>query len=176
MSQALTPPFLLASGLLLVAGIAKLRTPAGAAGALVTLGILWAGGRVGRLMVRAVAVGELGLGAVCLLHPGPVVALALAGLYLGFAATGGALVRRRASCGCFGDRDVAASALQVWMSLALAVVVALAASAGTHGAPWLLSRPPATAAVLMVGLVGAVYAAALAYTELARAWFAWSER
>ncbi len=176
MSQALTPPFLLASGLLMVAGMAKLRTPSAAAGALVALGIPVAGARVGRVAVRGFAVAELGLGTLCLLEPGRIATLTLAGLYLSFAAITLALSRRRASCGCFGDRDLAASATHTWLSLALAAVVAVAAVTGTRGAAWLLARPPASCLVLVVGLAGAVYAAALAYTELPRAWSAWSTR
>ena len=101
MSQALTPPFLVAALVLCVAGVAKLRAPRRAMGAL--------------------AVGEVALGAACLVQPTRPEALALAVVYMSFTAVAVVLRRRRLSCGCFGEHDFPVS---------LAHVIAMIASAG----------------------------------------------
>lgn len=173
MSQALTPPFLLAAGLLVVAGLAKLRAPASAAAALVVLGAPARRLRATRLAARCLGAGEVGLGMLAVVHPSRPVAAALAGAYAGFSAVSLALARRQAACGCFGGTEAPASSLQVALSLALAVAAALAAVRLPHGLPWLATRAGAPAAVLLVGLAGALYGGVLAYTEAPRAWAAW---
>ena len=54
--------------------------------------------------------------------------------------------------------------------------VALAAARGGArvGSGGCSSQPPATAAVLAVGIAGAAYATVLVYTGLPRPWAAWS--
>lgn len=177
MAQALTPPFLLACVLLVVAGAGKLRSPTAAAAAVAVLGV---GPRLGergrRLLVRALALAEIALGAAGALHPSPAPALALACVYVTFALITLRLGRRRASCGCFGQEGAPASAGQSVLSLSLALVAGLGAVSAPRGLPWLLARPVPSAAILLIGLAGAVVAAALTYTELPRAWAAWGAR
>lgn len=87
-----------------------------------------------------------------------------------------ALARRHAACGCFGESESPASVAQAILSLALALVaLAAAAVALPHGLGWVLGRAPVPAATLLLGTAGAAYGAVLAYTEVPRAWAAWSE-
>lgn len=169
MSAALAPPFVVAALLLCVAGGLKLRSPGPAAGALRVLGLPGAA-----WMVRVVAAGELALGAVCALHPSRGSAAALAGAYVAFAGIAAALVRRRAACGCFGDGDLPATASHSIATAALGAVGAAAAVTGPRGLGWILGRPAATAAVLVFGIAGALYATVIIYTQLPTAWAAWS--
>ncbi len=164
MSPALAPPFLVSALVLCVAGLAKLRAPETAAG---TLGLpTW--------IVRALAAGELALGAVCALHPTRAVAGGLAVVYTLFAIVAVVLMRRRVACGCFGDDDLPVSRAHVAASALLAAMAAAAALTTPRGISWVASQPGVTGAVLMVGVAGAAYAMVLVYTAVPRAWAAWS--
>ena len=154
MSAALAPPFLVASLLLCVSGALKLRS-SGAA-------------------MRALGAGEVALGAVCAVHPTPGLSVALAAVYALFAVVAVVLMRRRLACGCFGENDFPVSAGHSIASALLATLVLAAAVAGPRGLGWVFARPPATAAVLLIGIAGAVYGVVLVYTVVPRAWAAWS--
>jgi hypothetical protein len=172
MRAALTPPFIAAALVLCVAGVAKLRAPAAAVRALSVLGV-----GIGSGGVRAFAAFELALGGWCIAAPSPGAAALLGAVYAGFAGVALPLARRRASCGCFGESDAPASALQSLLSLAFAVVGACGALLSTpHGAGWVLDRGPGPAAVLAAGIAGCAYAIVVAYTDLPVAWAAWSAR
>jgi Methylamine utilisation protein MauE len=175
MADALTPPLLVAGAVLIVAAVAKLRAPAGAAGALVTLGVPVRGGRA-RGLVRLFAIGELGLGVWGFVTPSRAAYGLMAALYAGFAVITLVLARRRASCGCFGADGPPASATQSLLNSVLALVALLAALVGAHGTSWLLDLPGWHAVVLALGLAASVYAAVLAYTVVPTAWAAWSGR
>jgi hypothetical protein len=84
------------------------------------------------------------------------------------------LAGRRASCGCFGEDQTPVSAGHWIASLVLGAVALGAAVAGSHGLGWVLGRPASTAAVLLLGIAGALYATVLVYTAVPRAWSAWS--
>jgi hypothetical protein len=176
MADALTPPLLVASAVLMVAAVAKLWAPAGAAGALVTLGVPVRRAAARLVAVRAFAVGELGLGIWVVLWPSRVACGVIAALYGAFAVITLLLARRRAACGCFGAEGPPASAAQSVVSSALALVALVAAVAGVHGAGWVLDLPLGRAAVLAVALAGATYGAVIAYTVAPVAWHAWSGR
>jgi hypothetical protein len=163
-SEALAPPFLVASLVLCVAGLAKLRAPATAAAAL----------GVGSWPIRALATGEVALGAACALHPTRALAVALAGVYATFAIVAVVLKRRRAACGCFGDNDLPVSQAHVVASELLGALAAAAVAASPRGLPWLAGQPAWTAGALAAGIAAAVYATVLVYTALPRAWSAWS--
>ncbi len=169
MEEVLTPPLAVAALVLCAAGLAKLRSPAGAVAALRRLGA-----PASAILVRAVALLEVGLGLWCLAWPSVACAAGLAFVYAGFSGLGLLLARRRSPCGCFGESQEPASGAQSLLSAALATVAALAAIQGAHGLPWVVGRPAATAAALMVALAGAVYATVIAYTELPLAWSAWA--
>jgi hypothetical protein len=170
MNEALTVPFATAAVVLCIAGLAKLRSPASAVRALVVLGLPARAG-----VVRALAVGEVIVGAACVLHPAALTAGAMACLYATFCAVSFALVRQGGSCGCFGD-ETSASLLQSGLSATLTGLALIAAVAPPHGVGWLLTRPPAFLIVIAFAVAGSAYAAVLAYTELPRAWGAWGAR
>ncbi|HKO28061.1 MAG TPA: MauE/DoxX family redox-associated membrane protein [Solirubrobacteraceae bacterium] len=164
MTEALAPPFLVASLVLCVAGLAKLRAPSTAAAAI--------GTRPG--VIRALALGELALGLACVAHPTRVLAVALALLYGLFAIVAVLLRRRRVACGCFGDDDLPVSQAHVIASELLCALAAAAAFASPRGAGWLAGQPVATSVVLAVGIAASVYATLLVYVRLPAAWIAWS--
>lgn len=165
MSEALAPPFLVASLVLCIAGVSKLRAPETAAAA---LGLQpW--------MVRVLAAGELVLGAVCALHPTRAGAVVLALVYSVFAAVAVRLRRRRVACGCFGDNGLPVSLAHVIASeLMAAMAAAVALSTTPHGLGWLASQAGLRGGALVVGVAGAAYAVVLVYTAVPRAWSAWS--
>lgn len=170
MSEALTVPFATAALVLCIAGLAKLRSPGSAVRALDVIGLPPRAG-----LVRAGAVGELAVGLACLVHPAAVTAGAMAALYAAFCAVSLVLVREGSSCGCFGAESPA-SLLQTAISAGLAAIALTAAVMGPHGTGWLFTRPLTLGFVLLLGLATSVYAIVLAYTELPRAWGAWSAR
>jgi hypothetical protein len=160
-AEVLAGPLAIAALVVGIAGVAKLRAPATAAGALMTLGVPG-----GQRLVRALAASEVLMAGWCLGWPGrwPAVALALA--YGGFAGVAVALARRRAACGCFGGAgEGPVSAVHMWLSAALGAVCLAAAV-----------RPAARvqSVTVAIGVAGAAYAIVLAYTELPAAWRAWS--
>ena len=163
MSAALAPPFILAAVVLVVAGVGKLRAPAVAAAAL----------GIGPWAVRGLAVGEVGLGAACLLAPGPALAVALALVYALFAGVAAVLTHRHVACGCFGEKDFPVSAGHVITSALLGALVLAAAIAGPRGLGWALGLGAPQAAVVLIGIAGAAYAVVLVYTVVPRAWGAW---
>lgn len=129
----------LGAGLLVPAGIAKLRDPAAAVEAL-----RWRGGRAHGL-VRGIGVGELVLAAaVLVLGTRPLLA-ALAAVYAAFAVVALRQRRRGASCGCFGASTAPTSAVHVAFNAVLAAAAGLAASAAGPfarlGAPAHLDLP-----------------------------------
>jgi len=167
-ADALTAPLAVAALVLVVAGVAKLRAPAPAAGALRELGLPAAAPAI-----RAFAVGEIALGMWALVDPSSAPAIALACCYAAFAGLALLLAARRASCGCFGEDEFPASRFQALLSAVLAVACAAAAVWPPSG---LLDRPAGQAAVLVVGIAASAYATVLAYTQLPAAWSAWSAR
>ncbi len=171
MAQALSAPFLVTALVLCAAGVAKLRSPTGAARALAVAGL-----PAGVGLVRAFAGGELALGTWSLLHPSPRSAAGVASVYAGFCVLALVLARRRAACGCFGDGDAPASVVHSVLSGTLGLVAVAAAIAQAHGIGWILGSGVARAGVLTVGIAGSAYAIVLAYTHLPQAWSAWSPR
>lgn len=171
MTSVLSGPFLAAAGVLCVSGVAKLRSPGPARQALVLLGLPSRRG-----LVRGLAAAELGLGAAGLTAPGTVTGLLVALAYATFAVVAARLAALRASCGCFGESQGAASPVQSWLSAALAALALAAAAWPPHGVGWVLGRPAAQALTLAVGAAGCVYGLVVAYTQLPGAWRAWGTR
>ncbi|MGN6871348.1 MAG: MauE/DoxX family redox-associated membrane protein [Solirubrobacteraceae bacterium] len=164
MTQALAPPLLVAALLLCVAGGLKLRSPGRAAAAL----------QVSPWTVRGLACGEVALGAGCALFPSRPLAAALAVVYGLFSLVAVVLMRRGVPCGCFGDNDLPVSLAHVIASGLLSALALGAALTGPRGLDWLLDRPALQAAVLIVGVAGALYATVAVYTQLPAAWSVWS--
>ena len=164
--------FLIAAGLLCVAGVAKAVRPDDTALALAALVPGRPPLRLVRSVVRAGALAEAALGAVAILLPRPASAALVALSYLVFFAfvayarwRGGPL----ATCGCFGRPDTPPTALHLVLDLTLA----LAAAAVAHGAPsgntlglQLAHQPWAGFPLLFVSAVG-LWLTALALSALA---------
>jgi hypothetical protein len=167
----MTPPFLVAALVLCAAGTAKLRAPATAGTALRMLGLPG-----DAALVRLLALGEVALATWALAAPSRAVAAAVACLFVCFAAVALLLVRRHASCGCFGADHTPASPVQAVVSAVIAALCAGVAAAGPHGLGWVLDRPAGQAGVVTVAVLAASCAAVLAYTALPAAWEAWDER
>ncbi|HET9104384.1 MAG TPA: MauE/DoxX family redox-associated membrane protein [Solirubrobacteraceae bacterium] len=164
MAAALAVPELVAALLLIVAGLAKLRSPAPAA---LAVGVpAW--------LVQGFAAFELGLGGVAVVTGGTVPALLMAVMYCGFALLTLRLSREGEACGCFGAPESPASPLQSVLSIGLAVACGVAALADAHGLGWVLSRPAGPVLVVCAGTVGSAYGLVLAYTQLPALWRAWS--
>jgi hypothetical protein len=136
-------PYLVACGLLVVAGVAKAVRPADTTRAL--------GAALGRRapaagIVRGAAAAEAALGVAALVWPVPLLAALVGASYVTFAVVV-AVVRRRggalASCGCFGTPDTPATGLHVVIDLALAASAGSVAAAGHSGTlgPLLATQP-----------------------------------
>jgi len=149
-SAALAPAYIVASLLLCVSGAMKLRS------------------------LPALGVGELALGAGCVVVPTRALAVVLALVYMSFAVVAEVFRRRRQACGCFGeDDDFPVTLAHVIASELLGALVLAAAVAGPRGLGWLLGLPAPQAVVLVAGIAGAVHAVVLVYTAVPRAWGAW---
>ncbi|WP_457825201.1 hypothetical protein, partial [Staphylococcus aureus] len=79
-----------------------------------------------------------------------------------------------ASCGCFGAAQASASPLQAAISAALAAVCAWVALHPVGDIASIFNHSPLEAVVLGLGIITAVYATVIAYTELPAAWGSWS--
>jgi hypothetical protein len=176
--------YLVAAGLLVVAGVAKALRPDDTARALAGLAAGpdvvarrdAAGHPVSlslvRRLVRAGALAEAALGLVALALPRPVTAALVAGSYCVFAVVI-ALARRRggplATCGCFGRPDTPPTAVHLLMNLVLAVAalaVAVSAPGGGTLPAALAHQPWAGLPLLFVSAVG-LWLTALALSALA---------
>lgn len=169
MAQALTAPMLLAAAVLCLAGLSKLRAPAGALRAFAVLGL-----PAHAAAVRALAAAELAIGSWCAITPSGAPAAAVACLYAAFAGAAALLARRQSSCGCFGEDELPASLWQSLLSGLLALAALAAVLTPVHGLGWVLARPALEAVAIMIGVAGAAYATVLAYTLLPQAWTSWS--
>jgi hypothetical protein len=129
--EAATAPLLVASALLVAAGLPKLRTPAPTSGALRSVGV-----RVPDSVVRVGGAAEALLGAVAAVTGHAAAAALVAASYVGFslflvvALSRGGMV---ASCGCLGRPDTPPTRSHVLVTLALAGGATAAAVAGATG-------------------------------------------
>jgi hypothetical protein len=136
-------PFLVGTVILLIAGLGKVRHPAGTAQALRTQRL-----PATSALVRALGVTEIAVATAALAGVGAA-AWAVAALYLGFtgfvvlALTSG---RPLSSCGCFGEADLPPTRTHVGVTAALALAAACAVLSGPTGLPALLALGPAAAA------------------------------
>jgi uncharacterized membrane protein YphA (DoxX/SURF4 family) len=168
-AQALTPLLLAAALVLCAAGVMKLRDLAAVTSALAMLGL-----PARPVAARALGAGEIVVGLWAALDPTRLNCALLGALYAAFAIVALVLARRQATCGCFGAHDTPASAVQSLLSATLAAVALFSVAAEPRGLRWILQRAPGTAAGLLIGVAGVAYGAVLVYTELPRAWSAWS--
>jgi hypothetical protein len=164
--------YLVAAGLLCVAGVAKAARPDDTARAVAAL----VPGRTPLPMVRWVvrlgALAEAALGVVAVLFPRPAIAVLVALSYGGFFSfvayarwRGGPL----ATCGCFGRPDTPPTALHLLIDLVLAaaaVVIAAGARGDTTLGSQLAHQPGGGLPLLFVSAVG-LWLTALALSSLA---------
>jgi len=150
--------------LLVAAAVAKLRDPASATRALADAKL-----PTGALVVRAVSVVEMLVGAAVLLVGGVVPAVALALLHLAFAAFI-VRVRRaagaRASCGCFGGDDAPAGRLHVVVNLVAAGAVAASLAGSLPSVPSVLADRLVLALPYAATVAGGAWAIGLCLTSL----------
>jgi len=151
--SVLLPPLLLAAGLLVVSGAAKLRTPGPATSALRELGVPGA-----QWAVPAGAAAELAVAAAILVRPrqGAVAASVLFAL---FALLVAAQLRRGStrSCGCLGAADTPPSRIHLVLNLLLAVAAAAAALRPPPPLAAELARHPVEATVVALAAATAAW-------------------
>ena len=164
--------YLIAAGLLVVAGVAKAARPDDTARALAALLPGSPPLRPLRWIVRSGALAEAALGAVAVALPRPITAALVALSYLCFFGVV-AYARRRggplATCGCFGRPDTPPTAVHLVLDLALAgAAAAVAVGAPGDGAlaTQLAHQPGAGVPLLFVSAVG-LWLTALALSALA---------
>ncbi len=164
--------YLIAAGLLVVAGVGKAARPDDTARAMVALVPGTPSLRLVRGAVRVGALAEAALGLVAIVFPRPATAALVALSYLCFFGVV-AFARRRggplATCGCFGRPDTPPTALHQVIDLALAAAaLAVATGAPGHGTlgTLLAHQPGAGIPLLFVSAVG-LWLTALALSALA---------
>ena len=168
----LAPVFLLAAGLLVLAGAAKILRPDPTAQALLDAGL------PGTLAAaRVVGTVEVTVGAWASLAPAAGGAIVLGGLYLVFAGYLGFLLAARpdaGSCGCAGSTAVPPSRLHLALNLgASATGFAYATTEAPGVGIWIVSLGWAAVPVVF-GLVVAGWLAVVAVTAAPTAFRAWS--
>jgi len=168
----LAPLFGTVAGLLMLAGLLKLRSPARGNDAYPA-----PGAALGVRGTRIAAVAEIGLGCVALAAPGRVVAATCGAAFAAFAAYTIRLMAASdgpADCGCFGESGGTVGPGHVVLDLACAAVGLRAAIAPPRTLASIVAETPLTGAVLVCGIAAAVYALYLAYTALPEAWSAYA--
>jgi hypothetical protein len=150
MWHLLAGPYLAACGLLVVAGLPKLRDPLPLVRALRSARM-----PAGRPLVRVVAASEVVLGAAALVAPGRLTAALVAVAYAAFTAFV-MLARRRggvlASCGCFGRPDTPATRTHLVLTASTAATAA--ALAVSPPGPDVWSASTVTPTAVLVGYAG----------------------
>jgi hypothetical protein len=172
--DALAPPFFLASVLLVLAGVVKLRTPDATAQAIIDAGLPGS-----RAAARGIGATEIVVGTWAIVSPTSGGALACGALYTAFAAfLGYVLVARpdAGSCGCAGPTPVPPSRLHATLNV-VAAIAAFAYATTTAPAPalaaWLADLGWASVAVVL-GSVIAGWLVVVAVTAVPEAFRAWS--
>jgi hypothetical protein len=168
----IVPPFVLAAGLLMAAGLVKLRRPRASAQAMLDAGL------PGRdSLARGLGTLEVGAGVWGLVAPAAGGAFAVGALYLAFTGFLAYVVRTHpdaGSCGCAGAKAVPPSRLHLALNLVAASSGFATAVAGVPPVvTWLGSQGWAAVPVLG-GLVLAGWLAVVAVSEAPVAWRAWS--
>lgn len=157
----LTVVFVVAAGLLLLAGVVKLRTPEPTARALRGVGLpgpSW--------LVRSLGVVEIAVGGAALVVPA-IAAAPLAALYAAFGAFVAWVLARGlplSSCGCLGETDTEPSAVHVAVTLTAAAAGVAAVMTSPPSIAAIVAADPLLAAPLLAGVGTALY---LTYMTLA---------
>ncbi|MGZ4149679.1 MAG: MauE/DoxX family redox-associated membrane protein, partial [Actinomycetota bacterium] len=153
--DAYAPAFLLAAGLLVVAGAVKMAAPRATAQAILDAGLPGSDA-----VSRCLGAVEVGAGLWALFAPAAGGAAALAAVYLGFAAFLAYVLRTHpdaGSCGCAGAKAVPPSRLHLALNVLAAVTgVAYVVIGGPSAVSWLSSLGIAGALGVLAGLALAV--------------------
>jgi hypothetical protein len=158
-ADAWSGPLVMAAGVLVASGAAKVLAPTAASDALGALGA-----PASPVLVRTLGVGEVVVGVAALLAGGPVLAAVVALAYVAFAVVALRMSRSSdvRSCGCFGSSDARPGITHVVVDGAAALLVGVAAIAGSGGAIALVSDSPAWGIPALAGsALGAAAAVAL---------------
>jgi Methylamine utilisation protein MauE len=161
------------AAVLVVAGVAKLRSPAAAGEALRAAGL-----PSGSVPARVVGAAEAAAGAAVLAAPSRPALVLAAALYAALAWFAMRLLRpaaEAASCGCFGA-DAPPSRVHVLFDAGAALLLAAAALAPPPGIPALAGRAPLAGAGLVVACATAAYAVTLVLAHLPAAAAAYRPR
>jgi len=161
MSGAWIGPYLVACGLLAVAGAAKALRPDATARALRAAGL-----RVPTTAVRAGGGVEAVLGAAAAGTGAPLLAALVAASYVAFAGFIVLALWRGtpiSSCGCFGKADTPPSPLHVALDVAAAATAAIVAQRAAHSLPRALAHQALGGAPLLVLVAVTGYLAYLAF-------------
>lgn len=131
--------------------------------------------------MRGLGAGEAALGVSAAVWPTVVSATLVAVSYGGFCVFVFALLLVRnpgqaVDCGCFGGGEDGVGRLHVTLNAVACGIAAVTAGVGAHGLGWILGRSPLIAPPLVIGMLGAAYAAYLAYTLVPRAWGSYGSR
>jgi hypothetical protein len=164
-------PFFASAGILVVSGLAKVRSPRPTAAALFAIGVPVTG-----WIVRVLAALEIVLGGVAILRPTPGVALAVGAAYVLFAGAASLFLwsPRVRSCGCMGDRAIPPSVLHVVMNLVAAAFAAAAALTGVDSLPSVATALGWGAPLLVAGSAAVAYLAAAAVSLFPAAYGAYA--
>ena len=158
-------PFFIASALLAVAGLAKLRDPLP-----LTRVLRQARLPASRLAVRVFGLAETAAGVAGLVRPGLVTGAAIGALYIGFSAFLLWLLARNipvTSCGCLGAREAPPSVIHLALNAcATAAAVAVAAGASPSGIVPFAVDLSYRAIPFVIGTAAIAYAAYLAVAFL----------
>lgn len=147
------------------AGVAKVSRPDAAVRALRTAGL-----PSSELAVRGLGAAEIVLAAATLVYGGPLLALAVAGAYAGFAAFSWRLLSRSAataSCGCFGvDTSAPVTSWHVGVNVASALVALGAVVWPSDGLPDVVADQPLWGLPFLALVVVATWLLYATYTLL----------
>lgn len=149
----------IAAGVLVAAGVAKLRRPTGTASALHLVRL-----PASTALARVLGAGEVVIGLTALLVGGRWAAATVAGAYAAFTLVSArGRTRPEAPCGCFGDSTAPLTTTHVVVNAVLAVTVTVAAVVAAPGVAAATADSPALllAAAVAIGTAAALVAATL---------------
>jgi Methylamine utilisation protein MauE len=150
-------PFFASAAILLVWGVAKVRSPRPAAAALGAVGLPLPIG-----IIRVAACAEVALGTLALVRPEPLVAAMVALAYACFTVVSALFLwsPRVRSCGCLGDRDVPPSVVHVALNAGATLAAVAVAATGALPLPsFVADLGWARGAAFLLGVAAIVYLA-----------------
>jgi hypothetical protein len=150
-----TPIVFVGAALLIVGGVSKLREPLGP---MESLSQVFR--PVGSRTIRAIGVGEVGLGLAELIHPTSSICVAVAAVYLAFAlyVMYRLVARLPGGCGCLGSPDMPPN----WLHVGVNVFLGGAAMLGLHQPPSsllsVLLHSPVVGVILLLSVPALTFA------------------